>query len=651
MRPVSWGLVAVTMIAVVVGVTSPAAGSLTRLPGSGGKVNNDVANGIDPTRSVSGEDPNSDLVAASVTAKGRLVPWVVFRDETSGADQLFVRRFDDGRWTTEGDGTVGGVSSQAPMFGASLNFDQGHDGEDPSIAVVGHTVWATWDENQPGTSFDANNVFASQLNPTTGKWRFAGQDRGTGGGPVAIPSLNLQTDLDAEAPSIAAGAASPSDAVQPWVAFDEQGTSAPRTTQIYVERGLGPGLTSCVGIVPAESADSAPAGGRCWQQVGIPRVGSGTNTPSLNVDPTRNAIEPDLSFAGSGDRVPWVVWTEIDTSSSPIGLHSNAMVFAGRGEADPTAGLGGLHWTVVGRAGAGELLPENAESFGPCSESFTAESRCSLNADPDGSAEDPQVAAGTMTAGATAQPWVVWSEQLDGVFQIYVARLVAGRFALVNAGNPISGGSRDATRPAIAFDGHTPYVTWRSAGAGTTDVLHVGHFVDAAVPRFIVDSADTSLTSHVEADARQPIASACAPTVLTRNGSSCPAGAVGTPFLLYTAGQMPTALYAATYQPTALTIRKTARIGESAAQLRASINPQGAAVEVYFEYGRSGKKVRHRTAEQRIGPTTSLTSLRREIHGLKPGVRYRVVVMARTDFRTIASKPTTFRTKTNRHKH
>ena len=120
------------------------------------------------------------------------VPWAVFR-QTGGrrapSDQVFARSFAGGAWTTRGSGTVGGRSSAAPQFSGSLNFDQGQDGEAPSIdfAGAGRTVpWASWYENTSGTGFDANNVFASRFDNSgdanQGKWIFGGQSRGTGGG-------------------------------------------------------------------------------------------------------------------------------------------------------------------------------------------------------------------------------------------------------------------------------------------------------------------------------------------------------------------------------------------------------------------------------------------------------------------------------------
>ena len=106
--------------------------------------------GIDKTRSVSGEDPtNADVVGGALTAGGPAVPWAIFRQQTSGHDQAFVRAFAGGAWSTKGVGTVAGKSSAAPTFPGSLNFDQAQDAEAPAIdfAGAGRTVpWATWYE-------------------------------------------------------------------------------------------------------------------------------------------------------------------------------------------------------------------------------------------------------------------------------------------------------------------------------------------------------------------------------------------------------------------------------------------------------------------------------------------------------------------------
>ncbi len=53
----------------------------------------------------------------------------------------------------------------------------------------------------------------------------------------------------------------------------------------------------------------------CWQQVGLDRLdpnggSSATGDPSLNVDPSRDGVEPDIAFTGLNDTVAWVLWYE-----------------------------------------------------------------------------------------------------------------------------------------------------------------------------------------------------------------------------------------------------------------------------------------------------------------------------------------------------
>ena len=197
----------------------------------GGQVNDDAAAGIDKTLSVSGEGPaNADVVGGALKGGKPAVPWAVLRQtESAGArDQIFARSFAGGSWTTRGSGTVGGRSSAAPVFSGSLNFDQGQDGEAPAIDFAGaeRTVpWATWYENTSGTNFANDNVFASRFDNTgdanQGKWIFGGQSRGTGGGSVPVPSLNIDTNQAAENPAIAGGSAGDPTHPGPWVTWQE----------------------------------------------------------------------------------------------------------------------------------------------------------------------------------------------------------------------------------------------------------------------------------------------------------------------------------------------------------------------------------------------------------------------------------------------
>jgi hypothetical protein len=368
---------------------------LVGLPSNGAQVNNDPAAGIDPARNAK----ESDVVGGSLAGAAR-VPWALFRQQTSGADQVFSRSFANDVWTTRGNGTVGGRSSASPTFSGSLNFDQGQDGEAPAIDFAGANrgvPWATWYEDTTGTGFGQNNVFASRFDNTgganQGKSIFAGQGRGNGGTGPAVPSLNIHTGQSAENPSVAGGSAANQNAPGPWITWQET-TNLPVNgrDQIFVSRPLGPGQANCNGVSPSGTPDSTgnvPAiGGFCFQQTGIGRVGPGSADPSLNVDPTRNGVEPDIAFTGKNaanvqDGVPWVVWYEKDNTTASSLTHNNEMVFAAKGLADAAPGRGGFSWTAVGNQTGALLDASGNNHFGGCAASDAAEAGCSLKREPE----------------------------------------------------------------------------------------------------------------------------------------------------------------------------------------------------------------------------------------------------------------------------
>ncbi len=621
----------------------------------GGQVNDDAAAGIDKTLSVSGEDPtNADVVGGALTAGNPAVPWAVFRQRETGgappADQVFVRSFAGGKWTTRGSGTVGGRSSASPTFSGSLNFDQGEDGEAPAIdfAGAGRTVpWATWYENTTGAGFADDNVFASRFDNSgdanQGKWIFGGQSRGLGGGSVPVPSLNIHTDQDAENPSVAGGSAVDPTKPGPWVTWQETTTApTPGADQIFVEKPIGPGAANCDTVTPAGVADGSghiPAiGGFCWQQVGFPRVGPGGDDPSLNVDPTRNGIEPDIAFTGTNDAVPWVVWYETG-ASKVIGLRSNELVFAAKGVADSGAD-GGFHWTVVGSQMSG-ALETKADT---CGEAVANEEKCSLNADPEADAEDPRVAAGTMNPANATVPWVAWDEESRGVDQVFVARLVGGtHFELANGGAPISTGTGPSTRPDITFSGNTPYVSWREETSPGVSTGFYGHFVNAASPTFVLDESDVPLTPTAQADVREPISSGCTATPFNADGASCQGGAVGTPFFLFTNGSPLRGLFADAYQPETPTTGGASGVGTSAATVSAAVNPDGAAVRVFFEFGTT-TAYGQATAVQTTAPTDTATPFAAALSGLPAGTTIHYRAIAISDFSSFAGGDQTLTT-------
>jgi hypothetical protein len=309
-----------------------------------------------------------------------------------------------------------------------------------------------------------------------------GQDRGS-----AIPSLNIHTGKDAENPAVTGGAAVAGKDPVPWVAWQEQDgnvSSSGNHDQIFVSRAVKQGSPQapCTGFKPSAAASVSLF---CWQRVGLDRLdpnsgSSSTGDPTLNVDPSRDGVEPDIAFTGPNDTVAWVLWYE--KGQSDLGLRSNEQVFAAKIVADPTAD-GGFHWQAVGRGTGGppaQLSPldiSGVNGFGACAESVAAEAACSLNANPARDAEDVRVAAGALTPGTATVPWAVSSEdQGGGVHGILVSRLVGGsHFALWGGGPPISNPHRDSTSPDIAFFGNTPYVSWLEHRGGGVEgfVAHI----------------------------------------------------------------------------------------------------------------------------------------------------------------------------------
>jgi hypothetical protein len=652
--------------AVVAALAAAASAAAFQALPPGGQVNDDRAAGIDPAKNVNGDDPtNADVVGGALVPGKPAVPWSVFRQQEDGTsqphDQIFSRSFAGGAWLTRGNGTIGGRPSTSPAFSGSLNFDQGQDGEAPAIdfAGAGRAVpWATWYENTPGAGFGQNNIFASRFDGAQNKWIFAGQSRGTGGiGTVPVPSLNIHTDQSAENPSVAGGSAADATKPGPWVTWQET-TTAPVSgkDQIFVSRPLGPGQPNCDGVTPAGVADGTghvPAiGGFCFQQTGIGRVGAGSADPSLNVDPTRNGVEPDIAFTGKNaagvqDGVPWVVWYEKDNTTPGIsGLtHNNEMVFAAKGLADATPGRGGFNWTAVGNQNSALLDATGTNHFGGCAASDTLEAGCSLNKNANADAEDPRVASGTMNPINATVPWVAWDETLNGVKQVFVSRLVGGtHFELANNGAPISVGANDSTRPDITFSGNTPYVSWRENIGGGIEKGFYGHFVNPANPTFVLDESDVPLTPSTQADVREPISSGCTADPFNNDGQACQGNAVGTPFFLFTNGTNPRSLFADAYQPDTPTTGGASAVTNSSATVSGSVNPRGASVNVSFQFGTT-TAYGQSTPAQKTGPDNTPDQFSAQLSGLPAGTTIHYRAVAVSDFGTFVGADQILRTQ------
>jgi hypothetical protein len=516
-----------------------AAAAVLGLPSNGSQVNNDLASGIDPGQSAG----LSDVVGGSLAAAGPLVPWATFEQKAGSAQHIFVRAFKNGQWVTQG---------------LSLNISAVAEAEAPSIDFAGtggNTPWVTWYE--PSTALGGSTqVFASRfcaaasaVCAAANTWVPEGQNRGSG-----VPSLNIHTSSEAENPAVAGGAAVPGNPPVPWVAWQEQDgnvNGSGQHDQIFVSKGVKQATASspCTGFKPSAAPSVSFF---CWQQVGADRLAasggsSSVGDPALNVDPSRNGIEPDIAFTGPSDKVAWVVWYE--TGPSALGLRSNEQVFAAKLVADPAAD-GGFHWQAVGSGTVGLTNTLDTSSappgFGPCAASVSAEDGCSLNANPARDAEDPSVASGTLTPGTATVPWVVWAEDTgSGKHAIFIARLVGGdHFELFNGGAPLSTPNQDATNPDITFFGNVPYVSWIEA-RGTGFLGFVGHFESGA---FVLDTPEgIALASPPRPasliDFRVPISSSCIANPFTSDGSTCPVAAINAPFSVFTTAGTPQRLF------------------------------------------------------------------------------------------------------------
>lgn len=617
-----------------------------------GQVNDDnsAGVGIDPARDAG----VSDTVGGALTAGALEIPWAAFEQKTAGAQNIFVRAFKNGAWTTEG-------------FPASLNVDATKEAEAPSIdfAGAGRTVpWVSWYE--PNTAFGSPTQifasrFASNLGSTGGgQWLVEGQDRTAG---QKVPSLNIHTNRTAENPAVAGGAITPGADPSPWVAWEENDGSVADDDahrQIFVSKGVKQpsGAAPCSGFKPAPTA--ASTGIFCWQQVGAERLTptsispNPSGDPSLNVDPTRAGVEPDVAFTGTSDSVPWVVWYEKGNSGlSGFRAVGNEQVFAAKGVKDDPAD-GGFHWQAVGAGTAGQVNPLDTSaaphSFGPCAATQAADDACSLNSVATDDAENPRVASGTLTPGSPTVPWVVWDELSGGTHQVFLAHLVGGdHFELFNGGSPLSNPLNNASRPDIAFSNHEPYVSWQES-VGGVEKLFLAHFEGgAAAPTFHLDTPDgiAVAASGLVPDLRAPISSTCTATPFSSDGTSCRAGALGTPFALFTDGATGThKLLADAYAPSDVLTGDATSVTETSANVAGSANPGGAPVRTGFDFGPSGGALASSIAGPLLGASTAAQPFGATLSGLTSGTAIDYRATASSDFTTVAGATRSFTTAT-----
>ena len=672
MRPARLALIAAALTTLA--LAGGAAGAISGLPTSGQQVNDDPPT-IDPGQNAG----LSDLTSGSLVAGNPRVPWAAFaQDNASGSRQIFVRAFKGGEWQTEG-------------FPQSLNEDSTQVANAPSIDFTGpnRTVpWVGWTE--PNTLLGGvQQIFASRFVAQAGaqnggQWVHEGQQV-----PGTAPSLNINTNRDADVPALIGGTTTAGANPAPWLTWQEadNGTTtgptgdpakpkdpANSTFQIFVSHAVPASGGACpAGTKPAHGTTSV--GKFCFQQVGIDRAPgpkTGQLDPSLNVDPSRDGIQADIAFTGANDTVPWVVWYENSDNGQVTNSLLNAdMVFAARGIADPS-GDGGFHWQVVGLGTAGRspsqdiLNTSGANRAGDCATGQAIELQCSLDADQtlsdaqaltDGNgAENPQVTAGTMVPGKTTTPWITWDESNTngGQHAVFVARLdpAGDHFDLLNNGQPISNSGLESTRPDIVFSHNTPYVTWHEQVTATEALTFVGHFEgNPADPVFHLDTptgisttpngpkSDDNLT-----DIRSPIASTCPDDPFTADGSACQGGSIGTPFFAHNDGTSPRQLLAQGFTPGAVITGAGSSITQSSANVAGTVSTDGAHALVHFDFGTTtayGSSTPGQLLAPAAGTSTPFTAT---LTGLPAGTTIHYRAVAQTDFGTVDGQDQTLTT-------
>jgi hypothetical protein len=602
------------------------------LPADGSQGNNDPANGIDPNQDAG----VSDVQGGTVVAGNLQVPWATFEQKSGSSRQVFVRAFKGGAWVTQG-------------FPASLNLDPTVVAEAPSIdfAGAGRTVpWVAWYEPNANLG-NKKQIFASRFSAASNVWLPSGQERAPG---HSLPSLNINVTRDAENPAVAGGAAVAGNDPVPWVAWQELDGAAAGKNQIFVSRAVKQAAAGTACVDKPITAPNLNINGFCWLQVGLDRLNPATGAssaagdPTLSVDPTRDAIEPDDAFTGPSDTVPWVVWYEQNPGLNGI---TNELVFAAKAVPDAVAD-GGFHWVAVGNGTAGQtnVLDTTATNmFGSCDASAAQERACSLNKDASVDAEDPRVAAGTLTPGGTTVPWVVWSEVIGvGRHGIFVSRLVGGdHFEIFNQGQPISNTLNDATRPDIAFSGNTPYITWQENVAGQFRAFS-GHFEGGATaPVFKLDTP-TGIARTGTVDLRPPVSSTCTANPTNADGSTCQAAALGTPFFLFADGAAGAQhLFADAYAPSDIATGAASAVTASSATVAGSVNPGGARVKVHFDFGPT-TAYGSSTPDQVLVVGSVATAFSVALTGLPAGTTIHYRAVASSDFAPITGADQTFTT-------
>src|SRR6185437_9717891 len=107
----------------------------------------------------------------------------------------------------------------------------------------------------------------------------------------------------------------------------------------------------------------------------------------------------------------------------------------------------------------------------------------------------------------------------------------------------------------------------------------------------------------------------------------------GTPFFLHTNGTSTRSLFADAYQPDAPVTGTASAVGQTAATISGSVNPEGARASVSFQFGTTTAYGRS-TGAQTTGPDNVADAFSAALTGLPVGTTIHYRTVATTDFGT-----------------
>ena len=379
---------------------------------------------------ISDNDSLSDWPSMAMAPDG--TPYVSWRDTASGADEIYVRRWNGATWAEVGAPIDAQVTSSNPRTAWRSS----------SLAVApDNTPYLAWPDTRSG-DFE---IYVRRWNGTS--WEEVGTGSATSGGI----SDNAG---DSWGPSLAVDP----DGV-PYVAWHDDSTG---DTEIYVRRWKD--------ATWEEVGTGSASGG------GISDNSEGSGWPSLAVDSDGVPYVAWYDLSG-GDAEIYVrrwdgsTWEEVGTGSASGGGISNnggqsdypsiaittdgAPIIAWRDDSDGDREIYAKHWS----GSAWQEMGTGSASGGGISDNSAASAWPSWGVAPDGTI------------------YLTWHDHItaDGNVEIYVLRWNGTTWEEVGAGSASGGGisnnSGDSWVPssAIAPDG-TPYIAWQDDSDGDSDI-------------------------------------------------------------------------------------------------------------------------------------------------------------------------------------